>query len=173
MTDVQLAANLGCKAIYFALPERGVAELEAEGLSSVCEAVTDDWWKIAEILCAGTRRVTIDRRTSETDIHVTLNLDGTGRTEVHTGLGFFDHMLDQLGRHAGVDLSVFVRFAGGRTSYDRGYGDSFGRGFCSGVGRQTGYRSVWFFFAYGRLLMQGRPRFRGTAVVGVECNFPP
>ena len=72
MTDVQLAANLGCKAIYFALPERGVAELEAEGLSSVCEAVTDDWWKIAEILCAGTRRVTIDRRTSETDIHVTL-----------------------------------------------------------------------------------------------------
>ena len=60
MTDVQLAANLGCKAIYFALPERGVAELEAEGLSSVCEAVTDDWWKIAEILCAGTRRVTID-----------------------------------------------------------------------------------------------------------------
>ena len=85
-----------------------MAELEAEGLSSVCEAVTDDWWKIAEILCAGTRRVTIDRRTSETDIHVTLNLDGTGRTEVHTGLGFFDHMLDQLGRHAGVDLSVFV-----------------------------------------------------------------
>ncbi len=108
MTDVQLAANLGCKAIYFALPERGVAELDAEGLSSVCEAVTDDWWKIAEILCAGTRRVTIDRRTSETDICVTLNLDGTGRTEVHTGLGFFDHMLDQLGRHAGVDLSVFV-----------------------------------------------------------------
>ena len=52
MTDVQLAANLGCKAIYFALPERGVAELEAEKLSSVCEAVTDDWWKIAEILCA-------------------------------------------------------------------------------------------------------------------------
>lgn len=108
MTDVRLAANLGCKAIYFALPKRGVAELEAEGLSSVCEAVTDDWWKIAEILCAGTRRVTIDRRTSETDIRVTLNLDGTGRTEVHTGLGFFDHMLDQLGRHTGVDLSVFV-----------------------------------------------------------------
>lgn len=144
MTDVQLPGNLGCKAIYFALPERGVAELEAEGLSSVCEAVTDDWWKIAEILCAGTRRVTIDRRTSETDIHVTLNLDGTGRTEVHTGLGFFDHMLDQLGRHA---RSRFVcvrdrRFAGGRTSYDRGYGDSFGRGFCSwalgdkrGIGR--------------------------------------
>ena len=70
--------------------------------------MTDDWWKIAEILCAGTRRVIIDRRTSETDICVTLNLDGTGRTEVHTGLGFFDHMLDQLGRHAGVDLSVFV-----------------------------------------------------------------
>ena len=174
MTDVQLAANLGCKAIYFALPERGVAELDAEGLSSVCEAVTDDWWKIAEILCAGTRRVTIDRRTSETDICVTLNLDGTGRTEVHTGLGFFDHMLPV--RTACRSRFVCVRdwgFAGGRTSYDRGYGDSFGRGFCSGVGRQTGYGSVWFFFAYGRLLMQGRSRFRGKAVVGVECNFPP
>ena len=130
MTDVQLAANLGCKAIYFALPERGVAELDAEGLSSVCEAY----------------RVGILRSHA-----------GPVRTACRSRF-------------------VCVRdwgFAGGRTSYDRGYGDSFGRGFCSGVGRQTGYGSVWFFFAYGRLLMQGRSRFRGKAVVGVECNFPP
>ena len=108
LTDVQLAANLGCRAIYFAPTERGISEVEAAGLTAVCEAVTDDWWKVAEIVCAGTRRVAIDRRTSETDIRVALNLDGTGRTDIHTGLGFFDHMLDQLGRHSGVDLTVTV-----------------------------------------------------------------
>lgn len=109
LTDVQLAANLGCRAIYFAPADSGAAEVEAAGFAPVCDAVTDDWWKVAEILCAGTRRVSLDRRTSETEIHLSLNLDGTGRTHIHTGLGFFDHMLDQLGRHAGVDLSVTVK----------------------------------------------------------------
>ena len=108
LTDVQLAANLGCRAIYFAPAATGVAEVEAAGLASVCEAVTDDWWQVAQILCGGTRRVSLSRRTAETDIQVSLNLDGTGRTQIHTGLGFFDHMLDQLGRHSGVDLRVDV-----------------------------------------------------------------
>ena len=108
LTDVQLAANLGCRAIYFAPAATGVAEVEAAGLAPVCEAVTDDWWQVAQILCGGTRRVSLSRRTAETDIEVSLNLDGTGRTQIHTGLGFFDHMLDQLGRHAGVDLRVDV-----------------------------------------------------------------
>ena len=108
LTDVQLAANLGCRAIYFAPAATGVAEVEAAGLASVCEAVTDDWWQVAQILCGGTRRVSLSRRTAETDIQVSLNLDGTGCTQIHTGLGFFDHMLDQLGRHSGVDLRVDV-----------------------------------------------------------------
>lgn len=108
LTDVQLAANLGCRAIYFAPAATGVAEVEAAGLAPVCEAVTDDWWQVAQILCGGTRRVSLSRRTAETDIQVSLNLDGTGRTQIHTGLGFFDHMLDQLGRHSGVDLRVDV-----------------------------------------------------------------
>lgn len=108
LTDVQLAANLGCRAIYFAPAATGVAEVEAAGLAPVCEAVTDDWWQVAQILCGGTRRVSLSRRTAETDIQVSLNLEGTGRTQIHTGLGFFDHMLDQLGRHSGVDLRVDV-----------------------------------------------------------------
>lgn len=108
LTDVQLAVNLGCRAIYFAPAATGVAEVEAAGLAPVCEAVTDDWWQVAQILCGGTRRVSLSRRTAETDIQVSLNLDGTGCTQIHTGLGFFDHMLDQLGRHSGVDLRVDV-----------------------------------------------------------------
>ena len=108
LTDVQLAANLGCRAIYFAPAATGVAEVEAAGLAPLCEAVTDDWWQVAQILCGGTRRVSLSRRTAETDIQVSLNLDGTGCTQIHTGLGFFDHMLDQLGRHSGVDLRVDV-----------------------------------------------------------------
>ena len=108
LTDVQLAANLGCRAIYFAPAEQGMAEVEAAGLVGVCEAVTDDWWKVAQIVCSATRRVSLERHTAETDIRLSLNLDGTGRTDIHTGLGFFDHMLDQLGRHAGIDLAVTV-----------------------------------------------------------------
>ncbi len=108
LTDVRLAANLGCRAIYFAPAERGVAEVEAAGLTSVCEAVTDDWRKVAEILCAGTRRVVVERQTSETRVRVALNLDGMGCTDIHTGVGFFDHMLEQLGRHSGADLTVEV-----------------------------------------------------------------
>lgn len=86
-TDAQLAENLGCKALI----------LGKDGL---------DWDKIAEILYAGERIVEITRTTKETDITVRINLDGTGKCDIETGLGFFDHMLEQIGKHGMTDLYI-------------------------------------------------------------------
>lgn len=64
---------------------------------------------MAEFLFAGERRASVVRTTRETDIRIELNLDGTGRTQISTGLGFFDHMLDQIGKHSGMDLTIQVK----------------------------------------------------------------
>lgn len=86
-TDAQLAANLGCKALILGKDD-----------------IT--WEKIAEILFAGERTAEITRTTHETNITVRINLDGTGKCDIQTGLGFFDHMLEQIGRHGMMDLYV-------------------------------------------------------------------
>ncbi len=86
-TDAQLAENLGCKSLI----------LGKDGMT---------WEKIAELLFAGERTAEIVRTTKETDITVRLNLDGTGKCDIETGLGFFDHMLEQIGRHGMMDLYV-------------------------------------------------------------------
>lgn len=86
-TDRQLAENLGCKALI----------LGHDGVT---------WDKIVEILFAGERIAEYSRKTNETDIYVKLNIDGTGKCDISTGLGFFDHMLEQIGRHGMMDLTV-------------------------------------------------------------------
>lgn len=86
-TDRQLAHNLGCKALI----------LGDDGLT---------WDKITELLFAGERTAEVRRTTRETDIHVKINIDGTGKCDVDTGLGFFDHMLEQIGKHGMMDLYV-------------------------------------------------------------------
>ena len=108
MTDMELARNLGAKGIFYG-PE-GMSKVIAEqGLSENVELVSDDWDQIYRFIRAGLRHSKISRVTGETDISVELSLDGEGKTDISTGLGFFDHMLDQLGRHGGMDLSVAVK----------------------------------------------------------------
>jgi len=106
-TDIELAKNLGAKGIFFA-PESRSNELEAKKLDISCSLVSDSWDDIFSFLAIGERSATIRRKTSETDIFVELKLDGTGKCDVSTGLGFFDHMLDQIGRHSGCDLTIKV-----------------------------------------------------------------
>lgn len=89
-TDAQLADNLGCKALV----------LGRDGMT---------WDKIAELLFAGERIAEIRRTTKETDVEVRLDLDGTGKCDISTGLGFFDHMLEQIGRHGMCDLTVHTK----------------------------------------------------------------
>lgn len=105
MTDVELAKNLGCKAIYLQSSKEGLAE---NGLEDVCVLATADWDKVTEFLFAGERKAEIRRTTKETDVYVALDLDGNGVCDVSTGLAFFDHMLEQLGKHSGMDITIRV-----------------------------------------------------------------
>jgi imidazoleglycerol-phosphate dehydratase / histidinol-phosphatase len=107
LTDVQLAKNLGAKAIWYASPSRA-HELEAAQLQSSCVLVTDSWAEIARYLCEPQRIGRVRRDTNETQIEIEINLDGSGQTEISTGLHFFDHMLDQIGKHSNSNLRIKV-----------------------------------------------------------------
>ena len=88
-TDAQLAENLGCRSLMIG-EEMG-------------------WDRIAEILFAGDRTAVVDRKTHETDIHVAIGLDGNGHSNISTGLGFFDHMLEQISRHGNIDVEIVCK----------------------------------------------------------------
>lgn len=109
MTDAMLARNLGAQAILLRQPS-GVltAEIADKGLADTVALVTDSWDRIADFLQGGARRARVTRNTSETRIDITVDIDGTGKCDISTGLGFFDHMLEQIGRHSGIDLSIHV-----------------------------------------------------------------
>lgn len=109
ITDVQLAKNLGCKAIWLNNdPALGAGEIKdtVDALQTTIALETTNWRAIYEYLKLGLRTVTHERNTSETKIHIELNLDGSGKANIHTGLGFFDHMLDQIARHGKMDLTI-------------------------------------------------------------------
>lgn len=108
LTDVQLAQNLGCKAILLRDIDDVASELKEKGLSETTSIVTTSWTKVSEFLQGGSRQATITRNTSETKIEVSVDLDGTGKCQISTGLGFFDHMLEQIGRHSGIDLKIMT-----------------------------------------------------------------
>ena len=109
LTDVMLAKNLGCKAIYLKNNESlGVEEVEEdrENLQEVIALETTKWKEIYEFLKLPARTISHTRDTNETEIILSLNLDGTGKASINTGLSFFDHMLEQIAKHAQLDLSL-------------------------------------------------------------------
>ncbi|MCQ2195072.1 MAG: bifunctional histidinol-phosphatase/imidazoleglycerol-phosphate dehydratase HisB [Paludibacteraceae bacterium] len=108
LTDVQLAKNLGCRAIYICDPAEAEKQLAEKGLQETCALATQSWDAITEFLFAGERIGTVQRTTKETDIYIRINLDGTGKCDISSGLGFFDHMLEQIGKHSGCDLTIKV-----------------------------------------------------------------
>ena len=105
ITDVELAANLGCRAIWL---HDGCEGLSPE-LDGVCALATTDWDRIADFLFAGERKAIVHRVTKETDVYISLNVDGRGLCDIDTGLGFFDHMLEQIGKHGSMDLTIKVK----------------------------------------------------------------
>ena len=104
-TDVELAKNLGCRAIFLQDDD----SLLSDELKAVCALATRDWDKVAEFLFAGERIAEVRRTTKETDIYIKVDLDGSGKCNISTGLGFFDHMLEQIGKHGSLDLTIQVK----------------------------------------------------------------
>jgi imidazoleglycerol-phosphate dehydratase / histidinol-phosphatase len=110
ITDVQLAKNLGCKAIWLNNnPELGGREVKdsVEDLRKIVAVETKDWKEIYLFL-KGKRKYAHRRKTAETNIEIDIDLDGSGRSKIDTGLEFFNHMLDQVARHGGIDLNIKV-----------------------------------------------------------------
>ena len=109
ITDVLLARNLGAKAIFICEEGSGKQKIADAGLENVCALITPSWDRISDFLRGGSRTASVKRTTSETDIDITIDLDGTGACSISTGLGFFDHMLCQIGKHSGRDLNIQVK----------------------------------------------------------------
>ncbi len=118
-SDAQLAKNLGCKAIII---ENGKLKIDNEALDpsfsilncplSIVHcplSIVHSWEKVVELVYAGPRCASVTRTTKETDIAIGVNLDGTGKSDISTGLGFFDHMLEQIAKHGAIDLSIRVK----------------------------------------------------------------
>lgn len=109
LTDMELAYNLGAKGIWLHPDDEEAAEaLAAYHVPLHPVLISDDWERVSAFLFAGERRAEVRRVTKETDIWVDWNLDGRGRCDIQTGLGFFDHMLEQIGKHSGTDLTIRV-----------------------------------------------------------------
>ena len=148
ITDVQLAKNLGCKAIWLKNnPELGAAEVSSgqkELNESVALATTD--WKDIYLFLKGSRKISHVRSTNETDINIMLDPDGNGLSSIDTGLGFFDHMLDQVARHGKLDLDIKVK---GDLHIDEHHtvedtGIAFGEAFSKAIGDKRGMERYGF-----------------------------
>ena len=112
LTDVELAKNLGAKAIFINDNTNlgtGEISVKREELDTIIALESNNWQKIYEFLKVEERTASIIRKTNETDIAITLNLDGSGKSNINTGLAFFDHMLDQISRHGQMDLDIQVK----------------------------------------------------------------
>ncbi|MCP2045016.1 bifunctional histidinol-phosphatase/imidazoleglycerol-phosphate dehydratase HisB [Pontibacter sp. HSC-36F09] len=162
LTDVQLAKNLGAKAIF--IGEKSVEE------AALC---TNDWDEIYTFLKLPARRATIRRQTNETDIAIDLNLDGTGRMDIHTGLGFFDHMLEQLAKHGKLDLSIQVK---GDLHIDEHHtiedtGLALGEAFLAALGDKKGISRYGFLLPMDDVLAQVAIDFSGRPWTVWEAEF--
>lgn len=176
ITDVQLAKNLGSKAIWINEGSGlGSAEIsdDVAALQSVIVLESTDWNRIYEFLKLGLRTVTHVRKTNETDISIELNLDGTGKASIHTGLGFFDHMLDQIARHGAIDLNITAK---GDLHIDEHHtiedtGIALGEAIAKGLGDKRGIERYGFCLPMDDCLAQVGIDFGGRNWLVWDAEF--
>lgn len=176
ITDVQLAKNLGAKAIWIKDDAGlGAAEIsdDVAALQPVIALESTDWNRIYEFLKLGLRTVTHVRKTNETDISIELNLDGTGKANIHTGLGFFDHMLDQIARHGAMDLNITAK---GDLHIDEHHtiedtGIALGEAIAKGLGDKRGIERYGFCLPMDDCLAQVGIDFGGRNWLVWEAEF--
>lgn len=176
LTDMELAKNIGAKGIWLSnQPDLGADELESNG-EAVQQAIalkTTDWADIYRFLRLSERTAEVQRTTKETDIYIHLDLDGSGKSELDTGLGFFDHMLDQLARHGGLDLTVKVK---GDLEVDEHHtiedtALALGEAFAKAVGDKLGMERYGFALPMDDCLAQVAIDFGGRPWIVWEAEF--
>ena len=176
LTDMELARNLKAKGIFITGHEElGKDELSVrrEELNEVVQKETNSWQEIYEFLKKGNRVAEISRKTNETDIFINLNLDGTGKSKISTGIHFFDHMLDQLARHGHVDLELTVK---GDLEVDEHHtiedtAIALGEAFSRALGNKLGIERYGFCLPMDDCLAQAVIDFGGRNWLVWEADF--
>ena len=177
ITDIQLAKNLGCKGIWLNIDENlGVAEIQdtVEALKEDTIALsTPNWKDIYEFLKQPARISAHVRKTNETNISIQLNLDGTGKSDIKTGLHFFDHMLHQVARHSGVDLQLLcegdLHIDEHHTMEDTAI--ALGEAFAKALGEKRGIERYGFLLPMDDCLAQAAIDFGGRPWLVWKVKF--
>lgn len=172
ITDIILAKNLGCKGILFGSESRW-DEVKESGLESFCTLVSDDWDQIYSFVALPQREVSVYRKTNETTIDIRINLDGHGYCDINTGLKFFDHMLSQIGRHAGIDLIIEVE---GDLEVDEHHtiedtAIALGDAFAKAIGNKAGMERYGFCLPMDDCLAQVALDFSGRSWLVWDAEF--
>lgn len=176
LNDVVLAKNLGAKAIFLRQNDAlgaGEALDKIETLSDVIALETRNWEDIYTFLRAGARKVNHQRKTNETAITINLDLDGTGKATIKTGLNFFDHMLDQIARHGSMDLDILAK---GDLHIDEHHtiedtGIALGEAFAQALGNKLGIERYGFCLPMDDCLAQVALDFGGRNWIVWEADF--
>ncbi|MEP7233063.1 MAG: bifunctional histidinol-phosphatase/imidazoleglycerol-phosphate dehydratase HisB [Ginsengibacter sp.] len=176
LTDVQLAKNLGCKAFWLNnFDNLGNHELEAtaETLRDTIAVETQNWKNIYDFLREPPRKVSHTRDTNETKITININLDGSGKSEIQTGLGFFDHMLEQVAKHSGMDMDVICK---GDLHIDEHHtiedvAIAFGEALLKGLGDKRGMERYGYTLPMDDCLAQVAIDFGGRSWLVWETEF--
>ena len=173
LTDMELAKNIGCKGLFLANdPHLGEGELETKASLPIVLNTTS-WKEIYSFLKLDQRQVSYERKTKETAIHLELNIDGTGKSEITTGIVFFDHMLDQLARHGGMDIRLSVK---GDLEVDEHHtiedtAIALGEAFSQALSNKLGMERYGFFLPMDDCLAQVAIDFGGRSWLVWETEF--
>lgn len=162
LTDIQLAKNLGSKSVFLNKNQNEEAELTAES-----------WDEIYQYLKKIPRKAQVIRKTNETAIDIEINLDGKGKSEISTGLQFFDHMLEQISRHGNIDLKIH---ATGDLQVDEHHtiedtGIVLGEAFAKALGKKKGIERYGFLLPMDECLAQVAIDFGGRSWLVWEADF--
>tara|TARA_R110002049_G_scaffold2214_35_gene16095 strand:- start:5196 stop:6332 length:1137 start_codon:yes stop_codon:yes gene_type:complete len=176
LTDMELAKNLGAQGIFINdHTQLGTQEItvKKEELDAFIVLESSNWQNIYEFLKLKDRTANIQRKTNETDIEITLNLDGTGKSEIDTGIAFFDHMLDQIARHGNLDLNITVK---GDLEVDEHHtiedtAIALGEVFLKALGNKIGIERYGFCLPMDDCLAQAAIDFGGRNWLVWEADF--
>ena len=173
LTDMELAKNLGSQGIFIANdPELGQDETTANTDLPIA-LITTSWKDIYAFLKLEQRQFDYERKTNETDIKLKLNLDGTGKSSIDTGIAFFDHMLDQLARHGSMDIELEVK---GDLEVDEHHtiedtAIALGEAFAKALGNKLGIERYGFCLPMDDCLAQVAIDFGGRNWLVWETEF--